>query len=195
MRRERVERDFDAKEDSARRDAGDGDDFINRDLDQTIIEMEQNLAIDENALDEAWQSQPESYYKVAKLQALYVSRRDAAKQHLKITEAAADRDIRRGAAQDGEKIAAAEVAKLVELEKDVRQANEQLISAQHSVAVLQALCTAFEQRGKALSGMSSLYTTNYFQRSSAVGGESKVKDHHAETARREMADERRRRGM
>lgn len=210
--RERIDRktddDYDAKKDSIRRDAdyddeersplfGGFNEYANlsdKELQKQILLLENDLAIDENALDEAWQNQAESYYKIAKITALIVSRRDAAKQNLKIEEARADRDIRHMAAQAGDKIAAAEVSKLVDLEKPVMRANEQLLALQHAVLVTQALCTAFEQRGKALNGMSSLYTTSYFQRNSAVGGEHRVKDYEAERNRRGMAEERRRRG-
>lgn len=170
------------------------DDLSDKDLDKRVLILEDKLAIDENGLDDAWKTQPESFYEASKLLALYVSRRDAAKQQLGIAEAEADRDNRNAAAQAGDKITEKELASMGKLDKQVIRANEGLIRLQHKVGVLQALVGAFEQRGKALSGMSSLYTTNYFQHNSAVGGENRYKDYQADSARRGMADERRKRG-
>lgn len=176
-------------------DHDEGEAFVDRKLNQAIYRLEQGLAIDENGLDEAWQNQPEFYYEAAKMLALFVSRRDGAKQELSVTEAMVDRELRMSALAAGEKTTEKELESSRRLDKRVIHGNTELLRVQHSVAILQALVAAFDQRSKALKGMSDLYTTNYFQSTSAVGGENRMKDHRAEVARREMAQDRRRRGL
>lgn len=171
------------------------EDFVDHNLDRAIMRLEEGLAIDEHGLDEAWQRQPELYYEAAKMLSLYVSRRDAIKQSMAVTEASVDRELRVAAINAGEKTTEKELESYRKLDKRMIAAGGDLLRLQHSVSVIQALVSAFDQRSKALKGMSDLYTTNYYQSTSAVGGDSsdRLKDHMAADARREL--NRRRRGL
>lgn len=128
----------------------------------SISELENGLRIDEHALEQAWIGQPETFYRVAKRLQLLISQRDAAKQNAAETEARADLEIRETAGRQNEKVTESEVKALVKLDKDVAKASNELLDLQRQLGALSALKESFEQRGKALDGLTKLYLANYY---------------------------------
>lgn len=176
-------------------------------------ELEDSLAIDEHALEEALRDQPETFYRVSKALALVISRRDAAKQALSDAEASADlavrdesreeesraaRDTVRGkdkpAPASKIKLTEGEVKARVQLDPAVVGARDVFARLSEEVGKLSALKEAFQQRSYALKDLCGLYIANYYTANehSAGGAASAMKDRAADTARRQMAEERRR---
>lgn len=128
-----------------------------------IAELEKGLRIDENALDEAHLQHADAFYRVSKQLAYLVSQRDAAKQAVEDAEAEADQDIRRTAAKhDNAKITVGEISAMIRLDPDVKKARDRYLTLSASVNELSALKEAFQQRSYMLSGLTSLYSANYF---------------------------------
>lgn len=128
----------------------------------SIIDLEEGLRIDEHELDQAWVGQPETFYRVAKRYQLFISQRDAKKQELAEVEARADLEIRETAAKQNEKVTETEVKGLVRLDRDVARVAGELLGLMRQLGSLSALKEAFEQRGKALDGLTKLYLANYY---------------------------------
>lgn len=139
-----------------------------RSVSSLLDRLEQGLKIDEHALDEALTEQPQLFYNVAKELALAISKRDAAKQNVKLVEAEADAAFRSGAAQSGDKITETAVANAVRADKGVIAAGADLIKYDERVALLSALRDAFTQRSYALKDLVSLHLAAYYSQSSDV---------------------------
>lgn len=155
--------------------------------DPIISDLEEGLLIDEHALDEALQMQPDLFYQVTRTLASLISRRDAAKQNKEDTEARVDAKIRHDAAVSEEKMTEKQVESEKRLSKDVRAAMDQLASLNEQVGRWSALKEAFMQRSYVLKSMCDLYVAGYFEANISGGSASRMKDHDAGNARREMS--------
>ena len=154
----------------------------------SIEELEQGLPIDEHDLNGALLRQPDLLYKVSKELTLQTSRRDAAKQMLAEVEAEVDAAIRHDAQVNDEKITEKEVASQKILDKDVQDAEKELLRLSLAVGQLGALKEAYQQRSYALRGLIDLYVANYFGDAS-----SPTKTMRTDAIKRQMAEERVRR--
>lgn len=128
----------------------------------SISDLEEGLAIDEDALEESCIRQPELFYRVAKELALQTSRRDAANQMVKEAEAKADGQIRHDAQVAEEKITEKEIESQKRLHRDVKSAIEYALLIGENVGQLGALKEAYQQRGYVLKGLIELHVTGYF---------------------------------
>jgi hypothetical protein len=160
----------------------------------TVADLEEALAIDEHALDEALIRQPDAFYRVSKMLAIMASRRDAAKQALQEEEAYAD-ERARSSIPDGEKVTETSIKSLVRLDKQVLTANDKLLKLSRETALLQALKEAFQQRSYVMKDLVSLYVANYFGDASGGRSENSLRTRRAEENRTAMAEERRRLGQ
>lgn len=155
--------------------------------------LEGGLPIDEHALDEALQQQPELFYQVSKMLALQVSRRDAAKQQVAEVEAAIDTELRNDAKKAEEKISEKQLEALKIQDPEVKVAYREYLELCQTVGLLTALEKAYQQRSYVLKDLVTLYVANYFgdgsNRSSRNNAASEIS--HADT-RRALNDERRR---
>lgn len=139
-----------------------------------IAELEKGLRIDEDALDEAHLQHADAFYRVSKQLAFLISQRDAAKQAVEDVEAEADQGIRQDAEKhEAKKITVLEVASLVRLDPSVKSARARFLSLAGNVNELTALKEAFQQRSYMLSGLTALYTANYFGPKRDGGDEAK----------------------
>jgi hypothetical protein len=159
-----------------------------------IETLEEALAIDEHALDEALIRQPDAFYRVSKKLAIMASRRDAAKQALQEEEAYAD-ERARSSIPDGEKVTETSIKSLVRLDKKVLDANDTLLKLSRETALLQALKEAFQQRSYVMKDLVSLYVANYFGDASGGRSETQLRTRRAEENRTAMAEERRKLGQ
>jgi hypothetical protein len=160
----------------------------------TVADLEEALAIDEHALDEALIRQPDAFYRVSKKLAIMASRRDAAKQALQEEEAYAD-ERARSSIPDGEKVTETSIKSLVRLDKKVLDANDTLLKLSRETALLQALKEAFQQRSYVMKDLVSLYVANYFGDASGGRSETQLRTRRAEENRTAMAEERRKLGQ
>ncbi len=152
-----------------------------------LDKLHAQLDIDPHALDEALLQQPNNLFAVSEALSLWVSRRDAQKKYLAEAESRAERAIRHNA----EKITVKEVEAGVQLDKDVRAAQDDLIRFNHTAARFSNLKEAYQQRGYALKELVSLYLANYYASNSEQGrGASMIKDRAARDARDVVHQER-----
>lgn len=158
--------------------------------DTPITELEEALAIDEHALDEALIRQPDAFYRVSKKLALMASRRDAAKQSLQEEEAYAD-ERARSSIPENEKATEGAIKALIRLDSKVQEANDKLLKLSRDTALLQALKEAFTQRSYVMKDLVSLYVANYYGDASGGRSETQLRNKRAEENRTAMADERR----
>jgi len=159
----------------------------------SLERLEQGLPIDENALNEAWLQQPDSFYRVAKQLALMTSRRDAKKQELAETEAKADAETREVAAQRKEKITEPEIKAAVRLDPDVLKVGKELGELQYRVGVLGALERSYEMRQKALTKLVDLYIANYYRSGGGEGSRSAQRalaEHNSRSTRERLLERR-----
>jgi K+-sensing histidine kinase KdpD len=154
--------------------------------DLRISELENMLILDENALDEALEQQPDLFYRVSKELALTVSRRDFAKQTKEEVEATVDAKIRHTAAVQDEKITERQIESEKRLHKDVQKAIKDLFVLNEKVGHLSALKEAFQQRSYVLKSLCDLYIAGYFG-SNMSGTSERMKEHNAGEVRRDRA--------
>jgi len=162
------------------------------DLQQFVEQHESGLSIDKNALDEALLTQTELFYRVSRELANETSRRDAAKDRVKIIEAEVDEMIRLDAAEEGKKVTESMINSQKLIHKDVRNAYADMIIHNRNVALLTALKESYLQRSYALKELVSLYLASYYGDGSA-GRSEEARNRRYDETRREMAEERKKR--
>jgi hypothetical protein len=166
--------------------------FYNPDDDKITLEtFDGCLRIDEHALEEAVQEQPDLMFRVSRKLALQISRRDAAKTYLATVEAQVDAWLRRGARNSEVKLTEGDVKAQIRVNSNVVRATDQLLRMEHSVREWQALKESVVARGHALREMVTLCSLNYWADPSKGAGVRGMKDRDADTARRAMNRQRR----
>jgi hypothetical protein len=154
-----------------------------------LEELEEGLQIDEHALDEALQSQPDLFYRVSKQLAILTSRRDAAKQGVTLAEADAQARIRRERSKNDEKVTDKAVEADVRRDKEVERAQQEFLTLNSMVGQYGALKEAFQQRSYVLKDLCGLYVANYYADNTGSNSpQMKMRDIDAREARRKMAD-------
>lgn len=156
-----------------------------------IEDLEPGLAIDEHALEEALQQQPDLFYRVSKALALLISERDEAKMELQTVEAEIDMEIRREAMDNDEKVTVGEVEARRRIHKKVVAANLRLIDFNKQVGQYSALKEAFQQRSYVLKSLSELYIANYYGDVQSSSGTRHMRDATAEATREDIGRRRR----
>lgn len=159
--------------------------------DKEYTELESALRIDPNALDEALMIQPEAFYRVAKEYALAVSRRDELHQTVSEIKAQQDISIRSRAKTKTDKITEKEIEAEVRKSKAVITATTEYLAAASEVNELAALKESYQQRAYALKDLVALHIANYYGDATQSSGNSRLRDHNAESNKRAMADQRR----
>lgn len=155
---------------------------VARSMTDFMAQLEAGIKIDENALEDALQAQPELFYHVAKELALQISKRDQAKQRLAEVEAKIELDIRRKASDEDRKITDKTVAAEVTTDEDVIEASRDFFKLSGIVGQLGALKDAYIQRSYVLKDMTALYIQNYYGQ---AGGnpQNAIRDHKADTVK------------
>lgn len=129
-----------------------------------IGEFRAGLMIDKHAIDDELVRGPQRFNDVCDALALAISRRDAAKDELKVTEAEVDKVVRAVYADDETKKKPTEtqVANEVLLHRDVRDARQNLLDCQEQVERLGAMKESYTQRSYAIKDLVSLHLASYF---------------------------------
>jgi hypothetical protein len=154
--------------------------------DSQLAELEQGLLIDENALDEAIERQPDYFHRVSKRLALLISRRDAAKQFLEDEEARIDTNLRHLAKKNDDKLTESEIKAQIRLQPEIKLARKEHHRLSESVGIYTALEKSFQQRSYALGHLVDLYISGYFGNLTHSGNSRGMKEHSGEQARRAM---------
>ena len=151
-----------------------------------LEDLEAGLSIDENALDDAVQHQPDFFYQVAKQLALAESRRDAAKQSVGDAEAHQDYVVRKAAANSEGRTTEKQIEAQVRMSPEVMKATQVYLKLKEEVNLLSALKEAYQARGYALNKLVELWLGGYFGDVNTNRTSSAIKDRQAENNKREM---------
>jgi hypothetical protein len=129
-----------------------------------IADFRAGLIIDKHAIDDELVRGPQKFNDVCDAVAMAISRRDAAKDELKVTEAEVDKVVRAVYADDETKKKPTEtqVANEVLLHRDVREARKTLLDCQEEVERLTAMKESYMQRSYAIKDLVSLHLASYF---------------------------------
>lgn len=121
-------------------------------------------------LDREWLSQPEFMHEYCvKLADAKKSLNDA-KANLELVEAEQDREVRMHPSRFGiDKLSETRIKNAVVLTASYREANKDVIEAQHECDVLQAAVTALEHKKRALENLVHLHGMSYFSEPKADG--------------------------
>jgi hypothetical protein len=157
--------------------------------DDLIVELEEAMLIDKDALDEALIQQPDLIYRVSKMIVERTSQRDAAKQDLAEAEAEADAAIREDAGD--RKITADAVKAGIKLDPNVIKARDHFADLSYRVNKWDALKEAFVARGHALRDLVSLHGNNYWSDASGGRASSRRREADGDAAREAMRRTRR----
>jgi hypothetical protein len=148
-----------------------------------ITELRGALQIDRDSLDEEMLRQPFLYLRVSEEYVLAASQRDAAKEELARTDAQLAAVYRKKAAKAAERTSEQKIGDLVIQDDAHISAHEAFADAKRRADTLYALKESYDQRGKMLRELGSLYVSGYFDRVTVKGGETAVKDAKASMAK------------
>lgn len=158
-----------------------------------LQEMEEALEIDGSDLDTGLLQQPQLYWQAAEQVAISISLRDEAATELTLATARADHQIRKLAKARDESTTEPDIKARIALDIDVGKASKRLAELKLLTSKWQAMESSFEQRMKALQRLADLQMKNYFMDSGRTSAQNSMKSHNADLARRDMAEQRRRR--
>lgn len=128
--------------------------------------LRERLKIDKHALDEELVEQPQLFYHAAQQYVLASSRRDAAYDEIKLTEAALNEEVRRELLKLNDKVTEAMVNSSVISHPMRVKAIEDHLAAKKEADEWSALKEAFGQRAYMLRDLVQLFVANYFATSS-----------------------------
>ena len=127
------------------------------------MNYEQDIRIDEDALDVEWLDQPALFLKYSRHSALLEKEKDESKERLEFVKAELDRKIRLNPEKFGvEKITDKVVENTIILQLEYKQASEQFIQAKFEWTTARGAVDAFNQRKEALENLARLHGQNYF---------------------------------
>ena len=126
--------------------------------------LAEGLGIDQHQLDQELVDNGVKFHKIADAVALATSRRDAALDELKETEAEVDESIRVGIEKDEGKKKPSEdaIKKMIVVHKDTIAARSRLRNREEDLARLIALKESYNQRSYAIKDLVSLHLAAYF---------------------------------
>ena len=127
------------------------------------MNYEDDIRIDETALDVEWLEQPRLMLKYARYAAECKKRLDLAKEHLDLISAQIDRDIRTNPSNyDLVKPTDTSIKALILLEEDYQDAFKKLTNAKFEVDLAMNAVFAFNARKDALQNLVVLHGQRYF---------------------------------
>ena len=142
------------------------EDDHNLDHEQYIEKWQQKLAIDQNALDREVEMQPYLFFQVADECAEALSRRDSAYDELKRTDADLNFSVRESLAESGQRVTEEMVKSAVLIDNRHIEAQKKYNEAKLESDKIEALKSAFQQRGYMLRDLVQLFATGYSMGSS-----------------------------
>lgn len=157
-----------------------------------IKELTKALKIDREDLDGAVSEQPELYYHVSLEAARAASRRDQAKDQLKVVEADLNQQVRKELLDAGEKVTEKGLEHMVTAHQDRADAVADLLNAAREAEEWQALKESFQQRSYMLRELAAL-TVHQLMSSGSIS--QSVGDLNHQQIVADMANSERRRKM
>ena len=132
------------------------------------LNYEQDVSIDETALDVEWLQQSNLMYKYAKHQAETKKAMDEAKERLDFIKAKLEMDIRANPGDYGlSKVTESAIASTVLLQPEYQEASKNHIEAKYENDVATAVVRAIDQKKTALENLVKLLGVSYFAGPSA----------------------------
>lgn len=127
------------------------------------INYEQDMKIDETALDVEWLEQPRLMIKYAKEAAQAKTELDHAKEAVEVKKAELDKDIRSNPEKyDISKITETAVQNTIALQPEYQQAMEEYVNAKYEADMAKYAVQAIQDRKEALENLVKLYGQQYF---------------------------------
>ena len=127
------------------------------------LNYEEDVRIDEQALELEWLSQAQLFMKYARHAANMRKEVDLAKENLEVTKAEVDKEIRQNPEKFKiEKVTDASVTANVLTYPDYKEANQNYINAKYELDMAQAAVSAMNQRKDALENLVKLHGQQYF---------------------------------
>lgn len=132
------------------------------------LNYEQDVSIDETALDVEWLQQANLMYKYARYHAETKKAMDEAKERLDFIKAKLEMDIRANPEDYGlSKVTESAIASTVLLQSEYQEASKKYIEAKYENDVATAAVRAIDQKKTALENLVKLLSVNYFAGPSA----------------------------
>lgn len=144
----------------------------------TLIELQQQLAIDKSVLDDEVIRQPVLFYTISEQLTDAAAERDAAKENLASVDAKLDHKWRKDLAKVHTKVTDKMVATQVLIDRDHEKAFDDYLEAKTKADKLLALKEAFQQRSYMLRDLVSLYSANYYETSSIKPTQTQEASHY-----------------
>jgi hypothetical protein len=124
---------------------------------------EDDIEIDETALDVEWIEQPRLMAKYCQMKASAQKDLDYAKEHLDVVRARVDKMIRDDPDAFGlAKVTEGTVSAAILMHDDYRKANDEYIGAKYDYNIAEGVVRAFDQRKSALENLVRLHGQSYF---------------------------------
>lgn len=128
-----------------------------------INEYEEDLRIDDSALDVEWLNQPSLMLKYTSKQAFARKEVDRLKELVSVTRAELDRDIRSDPdTYDIDKVTEAAITNSIIMQRKYKDVVAELNEAQYELAMASAAVTSIDHKKAALENLSRLLALNYF---------------------------------
>ena len=132
------------------------------------LNYEQDVSIDETALDVEWLQQANLMYKYARYQAETKKAMDEAKERLDFIRAKLEMDIRANPENYGlSKVTESAIASTILLQPEYQEASKKYIEAKYENDVAVAAVRAIDQKKTALENLVKLLSVSYFAGPSA----------------------------
>lgn len=132
------------------------------------LHYEQDVSIDETALDVEWLQQSNLMYKYARYQAETKKTMDEAKERLDFIKAKLEMDIRANPESYGlSKVTESAIASTILLQPEYQEASKKYIEAKYENDVAVAAVRAIDQKKTALENLVKLLSVSYFAGPSA----------------------------
>lgn len=121
------------------------------------------LKIDEDDLNQALMDQSELYHHVSDELVTEIAERDSLKLLIEQTEARLDKEIRKEAVDNEEKVTESQVKQRIADHKDVRELNSDMVDQQEKVNRWSALKDAYSMRSQMLRKMVDILLSERYQ--------------------------------
>ncbi len=132
------------------------------------LDYEQDVSIDETALDVEWLQQANLMYKYARHQAETKKAMDEAKERLDFIKAKVEMDIRANPENYGlSKVTESAVASAILLQPEYQEASKKYVEARYENDMAVAAVRAIDQKKTALENLVKLLSVSYFAGPSA----------------------------
>jgi hypothetical protein len=127
------------------------------------MNYEEDIKIDETALDIEWLEQPKLFMRYARYAAETQKMLDLAKTNLDLVKAELDKAVRENPDKFGiEKLTETVVLNTILSLPEYKEANEKYINAKFEAEIAKSAVRAFEQRKEALENLVRLHGQQYF---------------------------------